>query len=369
MVVSSKYSSSSAKDDSSYEISPTPKVPPSWSPLLSYKARRHAYVEAGAGGDNLGFIYAEFLIPADFSEMIKSGKPGAATIELYANSKNNFMSTLLASQVEKRIEESLSQQISERTVQAMLQSIIQRQGESPYVSALAEGTMAAFISNPVDSKVIDMEGVPNYGTGFAPYFTSLSLWIGALLISMVVGFRFGKDDKKWKQTNSFNAVVGRFFVFACVGVLQALLLTLTVKILGIQPQNWLMVFLSFVIGSMTSIAIITMLVSLLGKIGQLLSMVVLIFQLSSSGGTFPLELTSTNIFTSIHPFVPFTYSIQALKEALSGNPINFGVYWQSLATLVLFMVICLTICVLLRRPCETFMDKTSAPQKEATSNS
>ena len=106
--------------------------------------------------------YAEFLIPADFSEMIKSGKPGAATIELYANSKNNFMATLLASQVEKRIEESISQQISERTVQAMLQSIIQRQGESPYVSALDEAYQRRIINLLINSVYVYDDKVVMY---------------------------------------------------------------------------------------------------------------------------------------------------------------------------------------------------------------
>ena len=393
--------------------------------------------------------YAEFVIPADFSSSVQSGAPGAANIELYADSKNNFMATLLATNVENQIISLLSRQISEEAVKTLLLSTVsggqqlqtgagqlsegakqlessiititdsmaaigenllkatqddpsllsntniaaalqtlsdfqknapQSSGQDPMaqlaaaaddymqgvtqymsgISALNSGTAAAFISSPVGSIVTDLEPVPHYGTGFAPYFTSLSLWIGALLMSIVIGFRFGKDKEKWKATGSVNAVVGRFLVFACVGALQALLLTLTVKVLGIEPQSWLMVFLAFVVGSLVSVAIITMLMSLLGRLGQLLSMVVLIFQLSASGGTFPLPLTSTGIFTSLHPFVPFTYSIQALKEAISGNPINYGLYWRSLAVLGLIILGCLIVCILFRRPSENITDRLSA---------
>ena len=397
--------------------------------------------------------YAEFVIPADFSQSIASGKSGAANIELYGDSKNNFMATLLATNVENQIIKSVSQQISEKAVQTMLQSLAdgsqqlktgadqlntaakqlqsgiaatsdtmtaigqslqmavtddptllknpdiaaalqalstyqnaqkaqsaQSDGQDPVVqfvtgvdqnaqgvskyastvSALNSDDTAAFVADPVNGTVTDLEPVPHYGVGFAPYFTSLSLWIGALLMSMVIAFRFGKDKEKWKKTNSFNAVIGRFLVFACVGILQAALLTLTVKILGIEPQSWSMVFFTFVVGSLASVAIITTLMSLLGRLGQLISMVILIFQLSASGGTFPLPLTSTGIFTTLHPFVPFTYSINALKEAISGNPINYGAYWQALAVLGLIIVGCLLVCVLLRRPSENFMDRISA---------
>ncbi|RJG21883.1 YhgE/Pip domain-containing protein [Paenibacillus thiaminolyticus] len=67
--------------------------------------------------------YAEFVIPENFSEAIESaqhGKPQTAVIELYTNSKNNFLSTLLAEQIERHLEATLSGQIAEHTVQTML---------------------------------------------------------------------------------------------------------------------------------------------------------------------------------------------------------------------------------------------------------
>ena len=65
-------------------------------------------------------------------------------------------------------------------------------------------------------------------------------------------------------------------------------------------------------------------------VGQMLSMFALIFQLTASGGTFPTELTQGGLFLTLHPFVPFTYSINALREAISGVPANSGVVLSSL---------------------------------------
>ncbi|WP_182914828.1 YhgE/Pip family protein [Paenibacillus thiaminolyticus] len=212
---------------------------------------------------------------------------------------------------------------------------------------------------------MDWNEVPNYGTGFAPYFISLSSWLGALLLAMTADFRLGGDNNIWTRTNSFNAVAGRYAAFAVLGLLQAALLTLTVTALGIEPASWTMLFLVIMAGSCASIAIVTTLVSLLGKIGQLLSMVLLLCQLTSSAGTFPIELTSSNIFTALHPFIPFTYFIQALREAISANPMDYGMVWRSLAVLAVYVIGFLTLGIACRRKSEAWLDRQAVKVQAA----
>jgi putative membrane protein len=78
--------------------------------------------------------------------------------------------------------------------------------------------------------------------------------------------------------------------------------------------------------------------------GQMLSMFLLIFQLTASGGTFPTELTQGGLFMALHPFVPFTYSLNALRETISGVPPDGIVLIQSLAVQFAVVIGALIVC-------------------------
>jgi putative membrane protein len=77
----------------------------------------------------------------------------------------------------------------------------------------------------------------------------------------------------------------------------------------------------------------------------MLSMFLLIFQLTASGGTFPTELTQGGLFMALHPFMPFTYSVNALREAISGVPIDWKVFSNSIAVQLCIATGALVICM------------------------
>jgi putative membrane protein len=210
--------------------------------------------------------------------------------------------------------------------------------------------LAAFAANPVDGTQIDINPVANTGTGFAPYFSSLALWIGALLISMVIGRRVDKLTTKelaaqGKQAGGVNLVIGRFLLFACAGIVQAALLTVIIYTLGIDVQSGLLTFVALAVSALTSIALVSTLISVFKMYGQMLSMFLLIFQLTASGGTFPTELTQGMLFMALHPFVPFTYSLNALRETISGLPLNGTVLMHSLAVQLAVALGALIVCM------------------------
>ncbi|HEY0117392.1 MAG TPA: hypothetical protein VGC04_01295 [Cellulomonas sp.] len=76
---------------------------------------------------------------------------------------------------------------------------------------------------------------------------------------------------------------------------------------------------------------------------------ILIFQLTCSGGTFPTQLTEGGLFTALHPWVPFTYSIDALREVIAGNPPDAGTVATSLGVLSAIAAVCVALSVCLRR--------------------
>lgn len=190
---------------------------------------------------------------------------------------------------------------------------------------------------PVD---VDKEGinhVPNYGTGFAPYFLSLGLFVGALLLSIV----FPLVEPAIKPIGPFRWFASKVSVLAAVGLIQALIAVAVIKFgLGMETANTPLFILTAIITSYTFIAIVQMFVSIMGDAGRFVAILVLILQLTTSAGTFPLELIPEplQIFNTI---LPMTYSVQAFKSAISTGDIGF--LWTNNGILIGFIVACLAI--------------------------
>ena len=193
------------------------------------------------------------------------------------------------------------------------------------------------VGAPVDVEKESINHVPNYGTGFAPYFLSLGLFVGALLLSIV----FPLVEPAIKPTGAFGWFASKVSVLAIVGLLQALIAAGVVKFaLGMETVNTPMFILTAIITSFTFIALVQMCVSILSDAGRFVAILVLILQLTTSAGTFPLELIPAplQIFNTI---LPMTYSVQAFKAAISTGNMSF--LWTNNGILIGFMVAFLTI--------------------------
>ena len=192
-------------------------------------------------------------------------------------------------------------------------------------------------ASPVDVNKEGINEVPNYGTGFAPYFLSLGLFVGALLLSIV----FPLVEPAIKPTGAFKWMASKVSVLAIVGLVQAIVAVLIIKWgLGMETVNMPMFILTAIITSYTFIAIVQMLVSIFGDPGRFMAILVLILQLTTSAGTFPLELIPAplQIFNTL---LPMTYSVQAFKAAISTG--DMAHLWANNGVLIGFTVACLAI--------------------------
>ncbi|MFA6940835.1 MAG: YhgE/Pip domain-containing protein [Clostridiaceae bacterium] len=175
-------------------------------------------------------------------------------------------------------------------------------------------TMGKFVSDPVILDEKPINAVKNYGTGFTPYFIPLSLWVGAIMMFFVITDKVDSDI----EASSASIAAGKFLSYGFIGILQAVLVSTVVLLLGLKPHNIAAYFLFNIFMSYVFIAIIQSLVFLLGQAGKLLSIVLLILQLTSCAGTFPLEVVP-KFFKVINPYLPFTYCVSALREIISGS--------------------------------------------------
>jgi putative membrane protein len=175
------------------------------------------------------------------------------------------------------------------------------------------------MSAPVDIHDISIDIVNNNGTGFVPYFVPLALWVGGMAIFFLVDLNINKK-KIWKQ------FMPKFWVSLMVSIIQVLTLDLVlVKLLGLKV-NMLWQFVAFGILLGGCFAIIQMFLTLaFGLSGKFIGIVLLMLQLTSSAGSYPIE-TAPLFFQKIGPYLPMTYAVSALRELVSGSNKEIVIY-------------------------------------------
>lgn len=206
---------------------------------------------------------------------------------------------------------------------------------------------AQMIADPLTVQESKLHPVSNYGTGFSPYFISLALYVGALLLFIILNVH--EVAAAPKRATAWLS--GKFMVYGALGIVQAFIVAyLLQKGLGLQvaskPQFYVMCFLS----SITFVVLIQGLISVLSEAGRFLAIVILMLQLTSSAGTFPLEMTP-GFFRAINPYLPMTYTVAGLKSAIADG--NTAVFWTNAGILLLFaagIVLCTILLSLRRHP-------------------
>ncbi|MBL4937579.1 YhgE/Pip domain-containing protein [Clostridium sp. YIM B02515] len=220
-------------------------------------------------------------------------------------------------------------------------------------------TMAEFVSEPLKMDEEPAYAIKNYGTGFTPYFIPLSLWVGALMMFFVISDDVDSDV----QAGSASIVLGKFLTYGVIGTIQALLASSIVIVLGLQPANVPLYFLFNILLSLVFVAIIQCLIFLMGQVGRLLSIVLLILQLTACAGTFPLEVVPT-FFKILNPFMPFTYAVSGLREVIAG--MDYSVFMKDVTVLATTMAVFLFISVLMKGHADRVKERIKQAKESAT---
>ncbi|MCX2179349.1 YhgE/Pip domain-containing protein [Streptomyces sp. SKN60] len=188
------------------------------------------------------------------------------------------------------------------------------------------------MADPVKLAAQSMHKAPNYGTGFAPYFIPLSLWVGAMVAYMII--QPLNRRALAAGASAWRIALAGWLPVAAIGVLQvAALMSVLHWGLGLQMARaaGTVGFLALV--TCCFAAIIQWLNARFGAAGRILVLAVLMLQLTSAGGTYPVQ-TSPGFFNAIHPYLPMTYVVEALRRLITGGGI--GPVWQAVAVLTAF---------------------------------
>lgn len=192
-------------------------------------------------------------------------------------------------------------------------------------------------AQPVDIDEQKMNEVPNYGTGFSPYFLSLGLFVGALISTLVVPLR----SSSVSEASGWNRFVSRSLSFTGMSLFQSLFAVVLVLYgLKLEVQNVPMFYLFTFVTSLCFMFIIQALVTWLDNPGRFLAILLLIFQLTTSAGTFPVELLPSWM-KAFNPFMPMTFSVKGYKAVISSG--EMSVAWGQMGILIGVAVVFLAL--------------------------
>lgn len=206
--------------------------------------------------------------------------------------------------------------------------------------------VASFMSSPVKLKTETFYSVENYGTAMTPFYTNLAIWVGGIVLIAIFKMEVDKSEKI-KNFTPTQAYFGRWMLFILVGFVQALIICLgDIFILKIKCQHPILFVVAGLVAAFVYVNLIYALSLTFKHIGKAVSVILVILQIPGSAGTYPIEMTP-GFFQAIHPLLPFTYGINAMREAIAGT---YGHYYvKNLVILLIYVPIALFIGLVLRR--------------------
>ncbi|MEV6755648.1 YhgE/Pip domain-containing protein [Streptomyces sp. NPDC051214] len=201
------------------------------------------------------------------------------------------------------------------------------------------------MADPVQLASQSMHKAPNYGTGFAPYFIPLSLWVGAMVAYMLI--QPLNRRALAAGASAWRIAFAGWLPVAALGVLQtAALMSVLHWGLGLQMARAAGTVGFLCLVTCCFAAIVQWLNARFGAAGRILVLAVLMLQLTSAGGTYPVQ-TSPSFFGAIHPFLPMSYVVDALRRLITGG--GLGPVWQACVVLTAFTAGALALTALSAR--------------------
>ena len=199
-------------------------------------------------------------------------------------------------------------------------------------SASTESKNAETLAGPLSLSKTDNDHVPVNGIGMAPYMISVALFVAALSTNMI----FAKLPSGRHPESRWAWFKSRFEINGVIAVLAAVLVYGGVHLIGLTANHEMRTLFLIIIASLTFMSMVTALTTWNSRLGAFFSLILLLLQLASSAGTYPLALTN-DFFKSVNPWLPMSYSVSGLRQTISmtGN-IHHQVVFL-LITLVLFI--------------------------------
>ncbi|MDD6534772.1 MAG: YhgE/Pip family protein [Methanosphaera sp.] len=309
-----------------------------------------------------GSNYAAIIIPAGFTEdilSVQSGNPQQATIQYITNDKTSPVAPKITSNAANKVNNEISDSIMEQYAMQNYQPVVAQQAAAAQMAQssaaqsanqttanaqanaqMANQTASAQMANQSTAAQATNQSISNaqsyfhsptvlsnysyyeadnYGQQVTPFYTALALWVGCIILIALLSTTAGKDEEKYRPVEVY---LGKLGLFAIMNILQTVVMFIALNLLGVTMVDPTMTFISMFIIGLSFMILTYTLVSLFGNVGKAIAIIILVFQISGTNGIYPIQIMAPAL-QSLIPFLPMTYAIAMLKDAI------FGIIWPS----------------------------------------
>ena len=187
-----------------------------------------------------------------------------------------------------------------------------RSASNQLKSASTESKNAEILSNPLNLSKTDNDQVPVNGIAMAPYMISVALFVAAISTNMI----FAKLPSGCHPESRWAWLKSRAEINGIIAVLAGILVYGGVHLIGLTANHEMRTFILIILTSLVFMSMVTALTTWNSRIGAFFSLILLLLQLASSAGTYPLALTN-DFFRAISPWLPMSYSVSGLRQTIS----------------------------------------------------
>ena len=209
------------------------------------------------------------------------------------------------------------------------------------ITGINETLLGDYFYSPVKLDRHEIFPVPDYGSQVAPFYLVLSMWVGGLITCALLKPGVSHGTKY----TPLEMYAGKLALFDIMSILQATVTLIGAHLLGIHIENELLFILSAILVSLVFMTLIYSIVSALGDVGKAIAVVLLVIQISGTGGIYPVEIMA-QYFNTLNPYLPMTYAITLIREAQLG--LVWSNYWPALVILLAIAAITVIVSIIIK---------------------
>lgn len=203
-----------------------------------------------------------------------------------------------------------------------------------------------FLAEPVEIESEAVYPVENYGSGVAPFYTTLALWVGCIFLLALM--KITPSTEGLKNPRPYQLFFGRFGILFLLGQLQWVVIYIgNIYVLKTQCMHPGRMFLTGAVTSFTFMLLCYAVTLAFADLGKAIIVVIVVLQIAGSSGTYPIEVLP-EFFQKVYVFFPFPYAINAMRECMFGYYENDYIIYM--LQLLAFAAAALLLGLVIRMP-------------------
>lgn len=210
------------------------------------------------------------------------------------------------------------------------------------ITGINETELGDYFYSPIKLDRQEVFSVPDYGSNVAPFYIVLSMWVGAIITCVMITPGTSQGTK-YKPVEMY---FGKVILFVVMSMLQAAVTISGAYILGIYISNSPLFIFSAILVSVIFMILVYSIISALGQVGKGIGVILLVLQISGTGGIYPIEIMQ-DFFQTLYPYLPMTYAITLIREAQLG--VVWSNYLPALVVLVSIGIVTIIVAALIKQ--------------------